>query len=130
MEEPIKVLVVDDEAGILDFMQRILRFHGYTTLGAADGGEAIGMIDKESPAVALIDIQLHDSRIDGIGVLEHIKRVSPSTVCLMVTRITEPEAIARARALGAEQYLLKPLDTKELLLRLGEAVHLARQRGR
>jgi DNA-binding response OmpR family regulator len=121
-DQPVKILVVDDEEGILDFMQRILRFRGFETLGALDGEEALRLFEAHSPSIALIDIQLNDSPIDGIKILERIKQKAPQTVCLMVTRITEPETIDRAKALGAELYLLKPLDTKELLSRVAEAV--------
>ena len=123
-DQPVKILIVDDEEGILDFMQRILRFRGFETFGTMDGVEAVKIFEQEKPAIALIDVQLNDSKIDGIQVLERIKKISPLTVCLMITRITEPDAIDKAKAFGAEQYLLKPLDTKELLARVTEAVHL------
>jgi two-component system response regulator MprA len=124
-DHQVKILVVDDEEGILDFMQRILRFRGFDTFGTKDGVEAVEIFEKEKPAIALIDVQLHDSRIDGIEVLRHIKKIAPLTICLMITRITEPDAIDRAKAAGADQYLLKPLDTKELLARVMEAVRLS-----
>ncbi|MBF0122782.1 MAG: response regulator [Candidatus Omnitrophica bacterium] len=123
-EQSVKILVVDDEEGILDFVQRILRFRGFETWGTIDGVEAVRIFEQERPAIVLIDVQLNDSKIDGIEVLERIKKIAPLTVCLMITRITEPDAIDRAKALGAEQYLLKPLDTKELLLQVTDAVRL------
>ena len=127
-EQSVKILVVDDEEGILDFVQRILRFRGFETFGTMDGVEAVKIFEKERPAIVLIDVQLNDSKIDGIEVLEHIKKIAPSTVCLMITRITEPDAIDKAKTLGAEQYLLKPLDTKELLAQVADAVRLVAAR--
>ena len=103
----LKVLIVDDEEGITDFMGKILRLRGFSTF------EALEIFKKEQPQINILDIRLGNSSIDGLGVLEQIKNIDPSAKCIMVTRVTDEAAINKARELGAVHYLLKPIDAKE-----------------
>ncbi len=128
-QDRLKVLVVDDEEGIVDFMQKILRARGFDAVGAADGQAAVDLYDKEHPQIALIDIQLGYSRLTGLDVLEHIRKSSPETLCFMITRITDEAAVQKARDLGAIHYLLKPLDTREWLAAVQDAAQTIKARG-
>ncbi len=109
----LKVLIVDDEEGITDFMGKILRLRGFSTFEALDGISALEIFKKERPHINILDIRLGNSSIDGLGVLEQIKKIDPSARCIMVTRVTDETAINKAKELGAVHYLLKPIDAKE-----------------
>ena len=113
---PLKVLVVDDEEGLLDLTQRMLQFKcGYQTAGTGDGEEAVKLFGLFKPDVSILDVHLDDSKLDGIDVLREIKKINPEAKCIMITRITEQHTIKAAKELGACAYLLKPLDSREWL---------------
>ena len=111
---PLKILVVDDEEGLLELTQRILQFKcGYQTVGTGDGEEAVKLYVQHKPDVCILDVHLDDSKLDGIDVLREIKKINPAAKCIMITRITELETVNAASKWGANAYLLKPLDIKE-----------------
>ncbi|MBF0570578.1 MAG: response regulator [Candidatus Omnitrophica bacterium] len=115
-ENTLKVLVVDDEEGILDLTQRILRHKcGYDTVGTTDGEEAVKLFVEHSPDICILDVHLDDSVLSGIDVLREVRKIAPNAQCIMITRITEEHTIKQSKELGAAAYLLKPLDTKEWL---------------
>jgi len=111
---PLKLLVVDDEEGIVDFTQRIYKRKGFITFGATDGITAVEIFKKERPQINLIDVHMPFSPIDGIETLKRIKEIDKDAVCIMVTRITEKDAVEQSRNLGASAYVLKPLELAEL----------------
>lgn len=113
--EKIKVLVVDDEEGIVDFAQKMLVLKGYNAFGAKDSDKALEIFKKENPEICLLDVHLTYSPLDGVEILEEIKKINPKTECIMVSRITDEEKINKAKKLGALDYLLKPVDANDLV---------------
>jgi len=111
---PLKLLVIDDEEGIVDFTQRIYKRKGFITFGATDGITAVEIFKKERPQINLIDVHMPFSPIDGIETLKRIKEIDKDAICIMVTRITEKDAVEQSRKLGASAYVLKPLELAEL----------------
>ncbi len=109
-----KLLVVDDEPGIVDFTRKIYQKKGFITFGATDGIAAVEIFDKERPDVSLIDIHMPFSPIDGIEVLRRIKEIDNNAGCIMVTRIHDEKEIEESRKLGALHYLTKPFEIEEL----------------
>lgn len=124
----IKVLVLDDEEGISDFMRRILELKGYTAFMETDGIGAVNFFRNERPDITLIDIDLGYCEIDGVEVLRRIKELDKDAVCIMVTRITEQNAVNKAKELGAMHYLLKPLDSKDVVAAVNEAAETIKKR--
>ncbi|MDD5513483.1 MAG: response regulator [Candidatus Omnitrophica bacterium] len=113
-QKKLKLLVVDDEDGIVDFTKKIYARKGFITFGATDGLAAVEIFQKERPEISLIDIHMPFSPIDGIETLRRIKEIDKEAVCIMVTRITEKDKVELARQYGASAYLLKPLELEEL----------------
>ncbi|MDD5730075.1 MAG: response regulator [Candidatus Omnitrophica bacterium] len=111
---PLKLLVVDDEKGIVDFTQKIYSRRGFITFGATDGVSAIEIFRKERPDISLIDIHMPYSPIDGVETLRKIKEMNNDALCIMVTRITENKSVEESRKLGASAYVSKPLRVEEL----------------
>ena len=110
----LKVLVVEDEGGLMELMQGILELKcGYETFATGDGEEAVKLYIEHKPDICILDIQLDESKLSGIDVLREVKKIEPKAKCIMMTRITEQDAIKQSKALGASAYLLKPLDTME-----------------
>jgi len=112
--DQLKLLVVDDEPGIVDFVKKIYTRKGFITFGAIDGISAVEIFQKERPQINLIDIHMPYSAIDGVQTLKRIKEIDKDAVCIMVTRITEKDKIEGSRQLGAFAYLLKPMNLEEL----------------
>ncbi len=129
MSDPmVKVLVVDDEEGLADFMQRILQLKGYAAFMETDGIGAVNFFKNERPDIVLIDIDLGYSEIDGVEVLKRIKEIDKSAACIMVTRITDEESVKKSKEYGALHYLLKPLDSKDIVAAVNEAAEVIRKR--
>ncbi len=103
-----KILIVDDDQGMRGTLSEILEEEGYILESASSGKEATDRISKEFHNVALIDIRLPD--ISGIELLERIKQISPDTVVMLITGYASIETSVKALDLGAEAYIIKPLD--------------------
>jgi DNA-binding response OmpR family regulator len=127
-QSAIKVLVVDDEEDITYFTTRILEYEGFEAFSAVDGGEALKIFEKERPQMCIIDVHLGYSKIDGMEVLEKIKETDKNVECIMITRITDKDTIARAKELGVKDYMLKPLANEEWLAKVHAAADSIRGR--
>ncbi|MFJ2738810.1 response regulator [Streptomyces sp. NPDC087440] len=115
VDVPIDVLIADDEAmvraGVRAILARDPRIE--VVAEAADGAEAVAAVRAHRPAVALLDIQMPG--VDGIAAAAHIHRELPGTAVIMLTTFGEDDYIARALRQGADGFLLKADDPRELL---------------
>lgn len=107
-----KMLVVDDEIEICDFLKTFFEERNYKVFTAMTGESAIRLVDQESPAIVLLDIKMPG--IDGIEVLKRIKTFHPETKVIMVTAIETRDKIDEATRLGADNYITKPLSLEYL----------------
>ena len=123
-QKQLKLLVVDDEEGIVDFVKRIYSRKGFITFGATDGVTAVEIFRKERPQVNLIDIHMPFSPIDGVETLRRIKEIDKEAICIMVTRITEKDKVEQSRQFGAAAYILKPLGLEDLDKAISEAAKI------
>jgi len=102
-----KVLVVDDEHEICDFVKNFLQERGYEVLVAMSGDEAIAIAKKEKPELILLDIKMKG--MDGIAALKHLKDVNKDQRVIMITALDEKDKVEEACRLGACDYITKPL---------------------
>ena len=123
-QAPLKLLVVDDEEGIVDFVKKIYSRKGFITFGATDGLAAVEIFQKERPQINLIDIHMPFSAIDGVETLRRIKEIDKNAICIMVTRITEKEKVEESKQRGAASYILKPLELEDLDRAISEALKI------
>lgn len=119
-----KIIIVEDDPGISKYLQAALRSHGYDILLAPDGKTALEMIASHCPDVLLLDLGLPD--MDGVGIIEGIRRWSSVPIIVISARITENDK-AEALDLGADDYLTKPFGTVELLARIRTALRHTRR---
>jgi DNA-binding NtrC family response regulator len=112
--EQIKLLTVDDEEGIVEFITKIYARKGFLTFSATDGITAVDIFNKEHPQIALIDVHMPYSPIDGIETLKRIKKINKNAICIMLTRITDRDKVEAARKLGALHYINKPIELEDL----------------
>lgn len=107
-----KMLVVDDEIEICDFLKTFFEERSYKVFTAMTGEAAIRLVDQESPAIVLLDIKMPG--LDGIEVLRRIKTFHPEVKVIMVTAIETRDKIDEATRLGADNYITKPLSLEYL----------------
>ncbi|HCA81267.1 MAG TPA: hypothetical protein DEP53_16175 [Bacteroidetes bacterium] len=124
--EPI-ILVVDDTEDNLDLLEFALKRKPVKMLRAASGRECLVIAEQQHPDIILLDIQMPE--MDGFETLKRL-RANPATIKIPVVFLTaqrkDAESIAAGLALGAEQYLTKPIDTDELLVRTKMLIQLKR----
>ena len=119
-----RVLVVDDEPGILRAVQTNLGRHDYRVETAATGREALERYNRVRPDVVLLDLGLPD--MDGLEVLRAIRERSSTPIVVLSAREAERDKVT-ALDLGADDYLTKPFGVNELLARVRVALrHAAR----
>ncbi len=112
------ILIVEDDKNIADLEQMYLTNEGYTTHIAPDGGQAVDLFRKYSPDLVLLDVML--PVMDGWGVLKAIRQTSQTPV-IMVTAKGETDDKVTGLKQGADDYIAKPFEMKEMLARV-EAV--------
>lgn len=110
---PKRILVVDDEDGIREFLEIILSRAGYLVFSAECGKSACDMIDASSFDLIICDIRLGD--INGIEVLKHAKSKLKDIIVIMMSAYATTENAVAAMNNGAYDYLPKPFDNDELL---------------
>lgn len=111
----IRVLVVDDEPNIRQFLELGLKNEGYTVRTADNGEEAIQVAERFSPHVVILDVMMPG--MDGFEACRRLKRVSALAV-IMLTAKEEVEDRVRGLELGADDYMPKPFSFSELLARI------------
>ncbi|MBM4467800.1 MAG: response regulator [Chloroflexi bacterium] len=105
-----KVLVVDDEPGVIEIVRANLEWEGFTVSEASDGLEALEQVRAEAPDLVILDVMLPG--LDGWGVLERIE-ANPETAGLPVIMLTVKDTdadIVRGLEGGAVEYVTKPFD--------------------
>ncbi len=103
-----RVLVVDDDPNTVGLLEEFLRAKGYEVLTAGDGVEALRKVTEERPQVILLDIKMPE--MDGLEVLRRLREIDKEVGVIMITVMDEQEIGREAMALGAFDYILKPLD--------------------
>jgi two-component system cell cycle sensor histidine kinase/response regulator CckA len=123
-EHPARILVVDDEYNDRQLMELLLAAEGFVVLVAASGEEALTVIAQQSPDLILLDVMMPD--MDGYQLAERIKSngaAAPIPI-IMVTVLDDRDAMMRALAAGAQDYLVKPVNRAELYIRVRNLLRL------
>ena len=109
------ILVVEDEKAIADILVFNLQREGYDTLVAYDGEEGLRRALEDAPDLVLLDVML--PRMDGFAVLEHIRKEHDTPIIMLTAREEETDKVLGLE-LGADDYMEKPFDSKELVARV------------
>jgi DNA-binding NtrC family response regulator len=118
------VLVVDDEDGIRQALDRFLSRLGYTVVQAPSGADALQRMAETKPTALLSDIRM--PHMSGVELVPKALAQDPDIAIIMLTAIDEPRTAVECLKLGAHDYLIKPVDLEELELSLQAALR-ARQ---
>jgi CheY-like chemotaxis protein len=112
-----RVLLVDDQAGILEVVGTRIKSWGYVLLEAKNGKDAIGIVKARKTDLVVLDYMLPD--MDGIAVLKEIRKINKKIPVIMFTSYPNPTAMYEAENLGISAYVAKLSissdDTQELL---------------
>ncbi len=105
---PAKLLVIDDENGILEEIKTYFEEEGFQVFIADNGEEGIQLLKRERPDVALVDMKLPD--MSGLLILKIAKESSPLTKVIVNTGYVDQALIDQAEELGRDVFLQKPFD--------------------
>jgi DNA-binding NtrC family response regulator len=108
-----RILVVDDEDALRTVLSSELAGEGYQVASAADGEEAIKIIDSATFDLILLDIKMPN--VDGFEVLKFVKERQPKTKVIMLTGFADLKNAIESKKLGAEDFVSKPYDLVDLL---------------
>ncbi len=114
--EPTKyrILVVDDEESMREFLTIMLHREGYEVDAASDGTQAVTSLKEKSYDLVISDIKM--PRLNGFQLLSHIKERFPETVVMMITAFSSTEEAVEAMKQGAYDYITKPFKNEEIRL--------------
>ena len=109
------VLVVDDEPNIVETLQDRLEMSGYHVLTATNGEAGLEEATKHSPDIVLLDIMM--PVMDGLEMLEKLRETCDNSdvSVIMLSACSQTQDVARAKAFGIEDYIVKPFDLAELM---------------
>jgi two-component system, NtrC family, nitrogen regulation response regulator NtrX len=111
----LEVLVVDDEADIRELVSGVLEDEGYAVRTAADSTGALDAIEERRPSLVLLDVWLQGSKLDGLQLLEQIKRRDPTLPILMISGHGNLDTAVAAIREGAVDFIEKPFEASRLL---------------
>ena len=126
LNEMPKILVIEDDADGLRSVEEAIRDAGYAVVTATTGRGGVEAFLREQPDVVLSDLFLPD--LDGLKVLEELRRVKPAIPVLIMTAYGTVDTAVRALKQGAYDYLVKPLDLDDLQVKLKRAAEAGRLR--
>lgn len=118
MSKREKIVVIEDEADILEVLQYNLKREGYTVVASRDGEQGLDSVRRENPDLVLLDLMLPG--LDGLEVCKRLQSdpVTANVPVIMVTAKGEESDVVSGLQIGADDYVTKPFSPKELLARV------------
>jgi DNA-binding response OmpR family regulator len=116
----IKILLVDDEYEFVTTLAERMELRNMNVTIAMDGAAALGLIESDPPQVVILDVMMPG--LGGLEVLESIKAMDSKIQVILLTGHSATKDGIRGMQLGAFDYLIKPIDLDELIIKLNEAV--------
>jgi len=111
--DPIRVLIVDDEAELVTALEERLNLRGFEASGVTTGAEALALLGDEPFDVVLLDLKMPG--LGGLEVIRRIKEERPGLQVILLTGWGSEEDAKKGQALGAYDYLMKPVKISELV---------------
>ena len=107
-----RILVVDDESSMREYLRTLLEVDGYAVDTAASGSEALVQVQQRPPDVALLDILMPE--MDGIQTLSQLRRQRPDLKVIILSCLSDTHKVVEAMRLGASDYVTKPFQKSDL----------------
>src|SRR5512146_391602 len=124
----LEVLVVDDEADIRDLVSGVLEDEGYAVRSAADSNAALDAVEDRRPSMELLDVWLQGSRLDGLQLLQEVKRRDSTIPVLMISGHGNLDTAVAAVREGAVDFIEKPFEAERLIYLVDRATETDRLR--
>jgi len=124
----LEVLVVDDEADIRDLVSGVLEDEGYKVRTAADSSQTLDAVEERRPSMVLLDVWLQGSKLDGLQLLQEIKRRDPTIPVLMISGHGNLDTAVAAVREGAIDFIEKPFEAERLIYLVDRATETERLR--
>lgn len=116
-----KVLVVDNSSYMRMFVKKVVEKGGPFSIFEASGkDEAMEIFNAEKPHIVILDLNMSETTMDGMDVLTDIMESDPETIVIIISAVQHQEVKGQCIALGAKNYINKPIDTDSLLKILEE----------
>ena len=122
----LEVLIVDDEADIRELVSGVLEDEGYAVRTAADSNQTLDAFEERRPSMVLLDVWLQGSRLDGLQLLQEIKRRDPTVPVLMISGHGNLDTAVAAVREGAIDFIEKPFEAERLLYLVDRATETDR----
>jgi len=122
------ILIVDDERDIRELIGDILRDEGFSVRLAGNSEECVTEMEKELPALMILDIWLKDSKLDGIDILKKVKRETPEVPVIIISGHGNIEIAVAAIKQGAYDFIEKPFNIDQLMVVTTRAMETSRLR--
>jgi hypothetical protein len=119
-----RILVVDDEAIILQLATMVLTSRGFEVLTANSGQECLEIVERESPALVLLDYMM--PVMDGMTTLRQLRKQHPDTYVIMLTGKGSEQIAVEVMKAGAADYILKPFKNQDLVERIENVLRIRR----
>ena len=120
----VNILVVEDNTDLLEMFCETLNNNGFNTYGAKDGLEGLDILFEQSIDLVVADIMMPN--LDGYGLVKEIRNLKNNVPILMVTAKSEYDSMQKAFGIGADDYMIKPINVKELVLRVNALLRRAK----
>ena len=120
MSERFRVLVIDDDPGVRDYMEALVSRQGYSVVAVADGEQALQTLEETQPDLVSLDVVLPG--MDGLQTLSELKKRLPDVPVVMLSGHGQARNIVEAMRLGASDFLRKPFEVEELELAFQKAL--------
>jgi DNA-binding response OmpR family regulator len=110
-----KLLVIDDEPDTVTLLKQILLREGYDVAGAANGKEALGKMTEVQPSLILLDMMMPE--MDGWQTIDKVQEISDVPI-IILSAMNQTDSIIKALQMGADDYITKPFNQKEVVARI------------
>jgi DNA-binding response OmpR family regulator len=120
MDESMRILIVDDEEELTATLVERLDIRGFKAVAVQTGEEALGQVREAAFDVVVLDIKLKGE--DGVDIMKQIKQIRNNLPVILLTGHMSKEASEEGLKAGAIDYVIKPIDIEDLIVRLREAV--------
>jgi DNA-binding response OmpR family regulator len=122
LEQPVRILVVDDEEMIRFFLTDVLSGEGYEVTTVSDGQEAVTLLEQEGFDLIITDMVMPG--LNGIEVLRAAKRIDPQRPVIVITGYPSVETVRRLVKLGADDYVTKPFNVEVIIVTVAKLLEM------
>jgi DNA-binding response OmpR family regulator len=123
IDAAFKILIVDDNRDFVEFIRFLLSHHGFSVCWAYNGPDCLETVRKQTADLVVLDVMM--PKMDGLAVCRELKQLRPSLPVILLTAKDDLATRAAAMALGVSEFLTKPVNIEDFLMRVRTQCHAA-----